>query len=152
MAETKVYNLHELTLRVGGISIDGGGAGEDEFVVVPESEDWTKVVGAGGEVVYSRNNDESAEIEIVLLQTSSGNDALSALRLVQRSGPGLPGAGPFYLSDRNGRTRYEGAVAIIMNSPEGSFGSQARERRWKISVPHLRRFVGGNTNVGGPVT
>ncbi len=150
MSESKVYSLHEITLRIAGIPIEGGGAGEDEFISIPESTDWSYVVGAGGEVAISRNNDQTAEISIFLLQTASGNDLLSALRARQIAGPGLPGAGPFFMRDRNGRSLYEGAVCVILGSPEASFGSQAKTREWKIFVPHLRRFVGGNLNIGGP--
>jgi hypothetical protein len=145
----KIYNADEVTLTIAGALIDSG-FGDGEFLrVEQESDDFLDVVGTDGEVAVSKSNDRRATITVILLQTSSGNDLLSALRTLAVSSPGLAGAGPLYIRDRNGRTVYESPACWIRKPPDATFDRSATSREWTIRCGTLIRTDGGNTNVTG---
>ena len=61
-------------------AIDISGLTNGVFISVERDTDaFTKVVGADGEGMRSKSNDKSATITITLMQSSSSNDALSAI-------------------------------------------------------------------------
>ena len=144
----KVYNADEVTLTIAGALIESGYADGEFLRVEQDSDDFVDVVGTDGEVAVGRTNDRRATITVLLMQTSDGNDVLSALSNLARSSPGLAGAGPLYIRDRNGRTVYRSSSCWIAKPPDASFDRTATSREWKIRCDRLVRFDGGNTSTG----
>ena len=142
----KVYNADEVTLNIAGALIESGYADGEFLRVEQESDDFTDVVGTDGEVAVSKTKDRRATITVLLMQTSDGNDILSALSNLARNGTGLAGAGPLYIRDRQGRTVYESSTCWIAKPPDASFDRSAGPREWKIRCDKLERFDGGNTS------
>jgi hypothetical protein len=65
------YDPKKVIITLGGVPI-GGYA--DGFVQIdPNSETWTKKVGADGEVARALSNDNTHTIQITLMQTSLSN-------------------------------------------------------------------------------
>ena len=85
--ETKVYDADQVKLTVAGFAIESGFADGEFLRVEQEADDFTDVAGTDGEVTRSKTNDRRATITVLLMQTSSGNQALSALSNVDREAP-----------------------------------------------------------------
>ncbi len=76
MKVTKTYNLKTVLVTVGAVSV--GGYGEDGGVVVEWDSDLFEVtVGADGETVHSRINNDNAKVTITVLETSQAYNLLS---------------------------------------------------------------------------
>lgn len=144
----KIYNSNEVTIDIANTSIARiGGWADGEFLRGPEmdSDAILDVVGTDGGVTVSKSNDRRATFTLRLMQTSDANDVLSALYNTMLANPGLAGAGPLYIRDRQGRTVYRSRTCWIAKPPDGSFDRSATAREWKIRVDQLERFDGGNT-------
>lgn len=141
----KVYNADQVTVAYGPVLL-GSGQADGEFLrVEQEADDFEDVVGSGGEVVRSKTNDRRATVTVILLQTASENDLLSALHAVQRE-TGL-GSEPLLIKDQNGRAIYKAEQAWIMRGPDASFDRSATSREWAIRCADLVRFDGGNATI-----
>lgn len=64
-----IYGVDELV---------GYGDGDDVVVITPDAEQFTKIVGAKGDVARSQTSDNSCTIAVKLLETSSSNKTLMA--------------------------------------------------------------------------
>jgi len=144
----KVYNADQVSLIVAGALIEAGFADGEFLRVEQDSDDWLDVVGTDGEVAVSRSNDRRATITVILLQTSDGNDVLSALSNLSRASNGLAGAGPLFIRDRNGRTVYRASSCWVSKPPDASFDRTATAREWTLRCDRLVRFDGGNVSTG----
>lgn len=142
MGQAKTYNADQVTVAYGPVLL-GSGQADGEFLrVEQEADDFSDVVGSGGEVVRSKSNDRRATVTVILLQTATENDLLSALSTVQRE-TGL-GSEPLLVRDTNGRTVYKAEQAWIMRAPDATFDRGATSREWAIRCADLVRFDGGN--------
>lgn len=149
MTSSKVstFSADEVSLSIAGLTIDSGFA-DGEFVSIePAADDFADKVGADGEVARSKTNDRRATVKIKLLQTSEGNDKLSALRLIDINNPNGAGVGAFMLRDRSGRLVATAPKAWVMKPPTPSRGREIAEMEWTLRVGHLDLFVGGNPAV-----
>ena len=103
---TKVYDADQVKLTIGGFAIESGFADGEFLRVEQESEDFTDIAGTDGEVTRSKTNDRRATITVLLMQTSSGNQQLSALSNIDREGPNGVGITPLLIKDNNGDTLF----------------------------------------------
>lgn len=140
----KIFNADEVSIVIAGALIESGFADGEFLRVEQEGDDFLDTVGTDGEVTVSKSNDRRATITVLLSQTSDGNDVLSALSNLARNTPGLAGAGPLYVRDRQGRTVYEAAACWIAKPPDATFDRTATSREWKVRCDKLKRFDGGN--------
>ncbi len=130
----KSFNPKEVTLIVAGILADEG-FGEDSFVKVTyNAELWDTKVGADGSVTRVRTNDNTAAVEITLMQTSIVNVRFSALVALDLLGSNGAGVGPFLLKDEGGSTIIESSACWIQKLPDVDLGKSAKERTWKIML------------------
>jgi hypothetical protein len=135
---TKVYDPKQVTLIIGGAVITG--FAEDDFIRVTFPDAGSKVVGADGEVVFSKSPDETAELTFRLKQSSPSNDVLSALvrasRLTNTPIPGVVVKG-------NGRTLVASPHAWLTGKPEMSFGKEIKDFEWKFALGDTEAHWGG---------
>ncbi len=141
----KVYNPDEVVLTVGPVILTSGFA-EDTFIEIEQDTDDTEdVVGVDGEVTVSRTNDRRATATFTLMQTSDGNDGLSALSNLTRNAPGMVGAiNAFIVKDLNGRALYTAQNSWVSAPPPVTYGRKATERAWKVRIANHVRTDGGN--------
>lgn len=141
----KVYNADEVTVILGGVIIDSGLADGEFLRIEQESDDTEDVAGTDGEVAVSRTNDRRATVTILVMQTSNGNDGLTALSTLTREAAAMAGAiVPLLVKDNNGRTVIEAANAWVARAPDRSFDRTAQTNEWKIRAAQLARVDGGN--------
>lgn len=140
------YDSDQVTVNIAGIPIDAsGGYADGEFVRLEKSEDdFTTVVGTDGSVTRSKTNNQLWTITIRLMQSSQGNDALSALRLADLKGQNGAGVGTLLIRDRQGTTLFLASKAWISKPPSQSFDREAKEREWTLQAVADQQFIGGN--------
>lgn len=136
MAWLQSYDSNEVVIVINGLTVTGYTDGT--FVKVAyNANQIEEVVGAEGEVTRVPSNDRSATVEITLMQTSSSNATLMVLGQQDRK----DGSGIFSIlvKGNNGEVLHSGNRAWIKKLPEYSYGKQAENRIWVISVAELLR-------------
>lgn len=144
MAGLKIYDATEMTVNFAGIPLESGLA-DGEFLRVENAEDgFLTVVGTDGEVTRSKSGNKMATVTVILMQSSSGNTALSTLHNVDLELGNGAGVGPLLIRDRQGTAVYAAAKAWIVKAPDASFDRTATPREWSIACAELKRLDGGN--------
>lgn len=140
----KVYDADQVSLVFMGIPIESGYA-DGEFLTIEQSaQDFDVVVGTDGEVTRSKTNNRHAVIKVKLMQSSSGNTALSALNNLDVLTPGGAGVGPMLVRDRQGTSLYTASKCWIAKPPDVSFDRTATSREWTLECANLVRLDGSN--------
>ncbi len=138
MAGTKDYSANEVDLIIGVIKIDSGFADGPFLRITPEADDYDDEAGADGEVVRSKSNDKRADVQVILQQTSAGNNALRAMRAAGLLIPNGGGIVPILVRDKNsGSALWTGEHCWIKRRPNAEFGKVAGTREWTIRVASL---------------
>jgi hypothetical protein len=114
------YDPKKVIITLGGVPI--GGYADGTFVQVdPNSETWTRKVGADGEVARALSNDNTHTIQITLMQTSLSNIYLRTVMNADK----LTGLGMLPLN----------IIDLSLGSPEEHFWPQA----WVSTDPSTGR-------------
>lgn len=141
---TATYDPALHTLAVAALPITKGFA-EGEFIKIErDSEGFTDVAGAYGDVARAKMHDKRATCTITLLQTAEANALLSTLYLLDENADNGAGIGPFLLKDRGGLTVHEAAECWIQKMPDVTLDTGVKARQWKIRIASLQSFEGGN--------
>lgn len=143
----KTFNAGEVTLSIANRVIDSGFADGDFVKVAMANDDWTDKAGTDKEVTRSRVNDPRADVSVMLMQTSDGNDVLTQIRAADLAAPNGAGVGPFLLRDQFGRTIVRGQCWIT-KPPDVTRGREAGSCEWKIRLVVAEYTVGGSATVG----
>jgi hypothetical protein len=118
------------------------GLAKGSFVkVMRDSPLTTDDVGANGDVVVIKNNDQRGSIEVEAMSSTPTNDFLSA----QAATYELTGAGffPVLVKDLSGRSIASGPQAWVEKVADADYSTESTTRAWKIRVGRLQHFVGG---------
>jgi len=144
MAALRIYDAQEMTCNFSGIPLESGLA-DGEFLRVENAEDaFMTVVGTDGEVTRSKSGNKMATVTVILMQSSSGNQALSTLHNLDIETGNGAGVGPLLIRDRQGTAVYAASKAWIRKAPDASFDRTATSREWAIDCADLKRLDGGN--------
>lgn len=139
---TQTYDSKQVIVIVGGNYMQG--LADGTFLnIVPNADDFTKVVGADGNVARSKSNDASFRVTLTLMQTSASNDVLSALRRSDK----IANAGivPIQVKDLGGRTLFSAPECWVARPPDSEFGKELSQRQWMLDTGPAEYFVGGNS-------
>jgi hypothetical protein len=123
------YDPKKVIITLGGVPISGYADGT--FVQIdPNSETWTKKVGADGEVARSLTNDNTHTIQITLMQTSLSN---AYLRTVMNADK-LTGLGmlPLSFTDLNTMEEYFWPQAWVSTDPSTGRAKETTDMQWTI--------------------
>lgn len=141
----QVYASSEHTVNLGGINIDQGAQGPDDFVSLKKiTKTFTLREGVGGGVTRSFNASEAYECTVKIRQTDPINSALMALHLLDKATAGGVGLVPFYLEDRLGNSKVVDTQAFIESTPDLNVGPEEKDVEWIIILPSAKVFVGGH--------
>lgn len=140
----KVYDANEVTINFAGIPLDSG-YDDGEFLRIEQlSDDFVDKVGTDGEVTRSKTNDRRTTVTVLLMQSSSGNNALSALNNIDRLANNGAGVAPVLVSDRQGLQTFAAAECWIVKPPDVSYDREPTGREWVLRAANPERFDGGN--------
>lgn len=137
----KTYSPKKVQVIVNGVPLTGFADGS--FVEVEMSADaFTMVIGADGEGARAASADQSGTVTVRLLQTSAGNDVLSALLTADR----LTQLGTFSLivKDVSGTSLVLAQQAWVKKMANITFDKEIQAREWVIESDLLNVFAGGN--------
>ena len=145
MAESvKIYDASEVTITFGGVEIESG-FDDGEFCRIEQQEDgFITKVGTDGQVTRSKSNNRSTIVTLLLMQTSDGNDVLSAAHLLDLNNANGAGIAPLFIRDRTGRQIFTEPKAWVKKWTDVSFAREASAREWQLDCPSPERFDGGN--------
>lgn len=139
MAELRNYYADQVFITFGAVLVDPGAYHDGDFISIePVSDRFNSFVGAGGEVVHSRTNDNRFTVTLRLHQASPTNSLLSAIAELDRISPNGAGVFPLTVNDSSGNALYFGEKARIMSVPSVSFGQEVSVREWTFEVADLR--------------
>lgn len=123
------YDPKKVIITLGGVPISGYADGT--FVQVdPNSETWTKKVGADGEVARALSNDNTSTIQITLMQTSLSNTYLRTVMSADR----LTGLGmlPLSFTDLNDMEVHFWPQAWVSTTPSTGRAKDTTDVQWTI--------------------
>jgi hypothetical protein len=123
------YDPKKVIITLGAVPI--GGYADGTFVQIdPNSETWTKKVGADGEVVRALSNDNTHTIQITLLQTSLSNAYLRTVMNADR----LTGLGmlPLSLTDLNTMEEHFWPEAWVTADPSAGHAKETTDKQWTL--------------------
>lgn len=137
----KSYAPDKVAVIIAGVPLTGFADGT--FVTVSRNSDtFTPVIGADGEVARTKSSDRSGTIVVTLMQSSNGNDLLSGLHVADEAS--MTGAFPAAITDTEGRTVLMSDTCWIQKPADSEYGKELGSREWTIYAANLNIFVGGN--------
>jgi hypothetical protein len=138
-----IYDPSEVDILVGAFPIEGWADGE--FLTIEYNEDdYILVVGTDGTFTRSKQMNGSVDATIKIMQSSTANAFLSALRLVGRKTTGGGDIVPFVVKDKNDATQlFFAAQSWIKSFPKQPFDKSATPREWIFTIPDPEVFIGG---------
>jgi len=141
----RTYDPKQVAISIGGYPISGFADGT--FIRVERDEAaFTKKVGCDGETSRAKTNNRAGTVTLTLMQTSSSNDALSSIALLDETSNA--GVVPVLISDLSGRSTFFSANGWIEGPVAAEYGKELGEIEWKIAVADLDVFIGGNPEYG----
>lgn len=137
----KTYDPSKVSVSWGGIPLSG--FAEGSFIkVTPAEESWVKVVGSDGTVTRVRVKNDTAQVSVVLKQSSASNDYLSAVwKEDKKFGNRLE---PFMLKDQMGTTKILAEQSWIVNCNSVECGKDLTNREWILDTGVVDLDIGGN--------
>lgn len=139
MAAVLTYTPSDVVITISGYIVTG---------VVSASISWNaetfkKISGIRGQVTRVQNKDSSASLTLELLQTSSTNDVLTELIILDKSYQSS--RLQVSVTDTSGRTKISSSDAFVASLPEVSFSDGFSNRVWTIHMLSTTdSHVGGN--------
>ena len=134
------YDPKAYSLIVGGNIITG--FADDDFIEIERDEDaFTKKTGVDGITTRAKNNNRSGHVIIRIMQSSSSNDALTALALADEASMG--GAVAVLCKDGSGRSAFSSVSGWVKKFPKTAWKKDVNFWEWTIDCVALNIFVGG---------
>lgn len=139
--QTKTYDPKQIIVIYGGFQLSGFQDGT--FLNVDMNEDaFSLTVGADGEPVRSKSNNNSALMTLTLQQSSASNDVLSGFYNADRLSNS--GQQPILIKDGSGTTLYSSDAAWVKKAAASEFGNEAGGREWQLESGDMQVFIGGH--------
>lgn len=139
---TGSYDPSQVICTVGGVIVSGFSDG-DSIIARRSEEIYFTKVGLDGGVSRARNANKMGEFEFKILQTSTANDALSALLAIDDLINDGKAVIPIAIVDGSGRSLAAATQCWIKSIPEATFAKEVSERVWVFSAADLKIFHGG---------
>jgi hypothetical protein len=134
------YDPKAHTISLGNLILFG--FAENKFLSAKRAADtFDSKAGASGEVARWRINDRRGEVTFTTLASSTVNDQLSNLMILdEQTGQGV---GAFQVVDNNGTTKLHAANAWIKRAPDTELAKELGEVEWMVVCDSLDVFRGG---------
>ena len=137
----RTYSSRRVSIIIGGTPITG--FAPDTFInVAPSADNFTKSVGASGEVSRAEMADRTGQVTLTLQQTSPSNDFLTDLYIQDRQT--LAETVTFLLKDENGTTKIEAEDCWVQRIPDVEMAQEVGTREWTLDLGDMVDFIGSN--------
>ena len=125
------FDPKDCKVVAGGILITG--FAEDSYVEIEfQTKRWSMKVGADGEGIFSKSNDRSAIVKIVLMPSAASNLALDGF--LQADAIDNLGTFPISITDLSTGTVHSGLECKVLTPPKKSYKKEAEPIEWEIGV------------------
>lgn len=125
MADARNYDANDCVITVGGVYITG--LGEDMVSCEKDEDNFTTNVGAQGDVVINRSNNQLGTITVTVQGTSPQKDYLLGLA---RSGAMFD----IWVINKSINEKVGGSKAMIKKPPTLEQGAELADREFEIQV------------------
>ena len=136
----KSYSFGRVSVTVDGIPVVGFAEGDDVVQVTPAGDDGSLVIGADGQSVFLQTVNDSAEIVLKLLPTSSMNKILQARYTAQKAGVLFPLG--ITIVDPSANEVTICVSCNVIQSPVRGYGAGVGVREWKLVAESYTTEVG----------
>jgi hypothetical protein len=137
---TKIHDLAQVVLTIGGYTISGYGEG-GAVKVEPVSSAVESTVGHDGQVTYSRTNDARAKVTITVRGNSVAHKHLSTLMQAQLAAPVLAPMAFLLVNAQTGE-RFASAYFVFLEHPGVEQAKGVTDRVYIGELPY--GFDAGN--------
>ena len=127
------YHLNEVSFSFCSVPFVGGYGEGGAIKITYDAELYENVVGVSGDVVRSATQNNSATIEVTLLQTSEYNKTMQTLASLQT-------VGPLMVRDRRNACEFVALRAWVQKRPDYEFGQKSVDRTWTIKAEKLESY------------
>lgn len=135
MPEFKTFSFKDVNVIFGIAEIGGFGEGDDVITIQYDADQYTKTVGAKGDVTRTQTADSSCSMTLKLLQTSSSNSVLMNIFNTDRE-TGV-GALPFIVNNKKTGETYVVNNAWIVKPPPITRGANPTTMDWALEGDFL---------------
>ena len=138
------YSPEDVTVSIAGV-VDLEGFYEGTFINIQKDDPlFSSRTTADGMTTRTKRSADVYTIRLSLMNTSSSNELLSKLSLLDQSTFILKF--PLMIKDTVGSTLFFASSAWVEQYPETSFGTDISQRDWVIKAAQATLYVGGNTD------
>lgn len=128
MPDFKNYSFVNVNVIFGILELEGYGDGDDIVSIDSETDQFSDMAGAKGDVVRTQTNDNRCTVTVKLLQTSKSNALLNSIFLADRElGTGVL---PLIIQDKEGGETYTINNAWIQKAPTITRGQSPNTNDW----------------------
>lgn len=139
MADFKNFSFKNLNVIFGINEIEGFAEGDDVVSIEYDADQFTKLVGAKGDVTRTQTSDNSCTITIKLLQTSKSNkDLMTQFNIDRETGSGVL---PLIINDKETGESHVVNNAWIMKSPSIIRGPNPNTMDWVLQGDFLTSVI-----------
>lgn len=139
MAGFKNQSFKHVDVIYGIEDLEGFGEGDDVVTITPNTEQFTMIVGAKGDVARSQTSDNSCLVKVKLLETSNSNKILTiAYNLDRETGSNVQ---PLIVINKENGKLSKINNAWIVGYPEEVLGQGVNMLEWTFAGDFLTKTI-----------
>lgn len=139
MAEFLNYSFTNVNVIFGILELKGFAEGDDVVTIEPETDQFSDLAGAKGDVARSQTNDNRCTVTVKLLQTAQSNkDLTTALNVDKETGIGVQ---PMVIEDKETGEVYTINNTWISRQPTIIRGQTVNAMEWTFRGDFLTSFI-----------
>ena len=135
--QVKEYDADQIRISLAGVPLAQGagvsGFEDGEFLSIGFKPQFGLKKGTDGSATRYKTNDREVEIKLILMQTNTLNNVLSALLFADVSAPNGIGIGSFVVADLAGTTLISVPTSWLSAPSDVSYDRVPKGRSWPIS-------------------
>lgn len=139
MPDFKNFSFKNVSVIWGIIELEGFAEGDDVVTIESDADQFTKKVGAKGDVTRTQTADNSCTITIKLLQTSRSNALLNAQFTLDKETGSNPA--PMFINDKESGEAYAINNAWVQKFPTVTRGQGDNTMDWVFQGDFLTPVI-----------
>lgn len=141
MAEFTNFSFRNVNIIFGILEFSGFADGDDVVNIELETDQFTDLAGAKGDVVRAQTSDNRCTITVKLLQNAQTNKDLTAIYNIEKEF-GTGGVHPMIVQDKETLETFSIAKAWIQKFPTVTRGQSPNSMDWVFRGNNFIPFLG----------
>jgi len=139
---TTTYDPAKVDMILNGVRLTGFASGT--FISIEYNADsWSTQVGADGEAVRSKSNDQSAQVTVTVLPGSPANAILGGLKALDDADN--RGAAACMIKDPHSNTVHLSEGMYVKKEPNTVYAVEGQAKEWTLETGRLKAAHGAST-------